>query len=301
MKAWMRYSLTAGSLLLPVAALYVLYQRWSGNEWVFPGELSFPWTAFLLVLFLMPLNWFLEVQKWQMLRQSGWKNALGDVLAGQGLALFSPNRIGDGIARISRAPREERVAAGSGFALSSASQFLITLAAGACALGFLPDLPLLRGFDQALVILAAGVSLALMLLFLFPGSVAARLPESKFSAVLHYGFSLRMRLLLLSFARYAVFSSQFAILVVALWPEASLAEVYAGIAVTYLISTLVPATVLGELGVRESAAVIAFSAFGHPEPALVAVALLWLVNLGIPSLAGALYIGKRAIFREARA
>jgi uncharacterized membrane protein YbhN (UPF0104 family) len=280
--------------------MYLLFQHWNSHEAVFSSTFSFPWFAFLLVSILMPLNWFLEVQKWRMLRQLDWKRAWGDVLAGQGLAMVSPNRIGDGVARVSRAPNEERIAAGSSFALGSASQFLITLIAGSFALSCLPKLPLLQGFDSFLVVLAGTSSLALLLLFFFPGLLSICLPESKFGTIAQHSFSLRIWLLLLSFARYAIFSSQFAILVVALSPELLLLKVYACIGVTYLISSMVPATVLGELGVRESSAVIAFSTLGNPGSALAAVALLWVINLGIPSLAGAIYISRRTLFREAR-
>ena len=57
----------------------------------------------------------------------------------------------------------------------------------------------------------------------------------------------------------------------------------------YLISAIIPTFVLGELGVRESAALLVMIPLGGDEMGIFAATFfLWLVNLLLPSAIGAI-------------
>ncbi|MCB0771783.1 MAG: hypothetical protein KDB93_00205, partial [Flavobacteriales bacterium] len=61
--------------------------------------------------------------------------------------------------------------------------------------------------------------------------------------------------------------------------------------VVYLVSTLIPTMLLSELGVRGSVAVAMFAPLGGPAAMVLLASFgLWLVNLALPALAGALIL-----------
>jgi len=63
------------------------------------------------------------------------------------------------------------------------------------------------------------------------------------------------------------------------------------IAMTYLVITIVPSIALVEFGIRGAAASYFFSAITLDIlPVLNAVFSLWLINLAIPALAGAIFM-----------
>ena len=99
--------------------------------------------------------------------------------------------------------------------------------------------------------------------------------------------SFRMRQLvivfLLSLARYAVFTFQFALLLHAI-ADVPLMSAMRSIPIVFLVTTLVPTTALTELGVRGSAATALLS--GEASGVVLSAALIWAVNVVMPALVG---------------
>ena len=94
-------------------------------------------------------------------------------------------------------------------------------------------------------------------------------------------------LLILSALRYLLFSTQFVLLVRAFAPGADLFVAYAGVALVFFAKSAIPAITLGDLGIRESAAVFFLGAFGIAEAAAFNASLgLFAVNLLLPALVG---------------
>ena len=95
------------------------------------------------------------------------------------------------------------------------------------------------------------------------------------------------RTLFISILRYVVFSTQFALLIKMLIPELSLLEVFVGISLMYLFTTLIPTSVLGEVGIRGSVAMFVFETF-TPQVAIVfqISLIIWIINIAIPTLVG---------------
>jgi uncharacterized membrane protein YbhN (UPF0104 family) len=91
----------------------------------------------------------------------------------------------------------------------------------------------------------------------------------------------------LSAVRYVVFSAQFVLLVHAFAPAAPWGPVAAGVAVVFLVKSALPQLTLGDLGVREGAAVFVLAGAGvAPAEALNASLAVFVVNLVLPALAG---------------
>src|SRR5690606_34279089 len=94
-------------------------------------------------------------------------------------------------------------------------------------------------------------------------------------------------LLALSALRYGVFSTQFVLLIQAFAPGASWGGAYAGVVLVFFAKSAIPAITLGDLGVRESAAVFFLGAYGIAEAAAFNASLgVFAVNILLPALSG---------------
>jgi uncharacterized membrane protein YbhN (UPF0104 family) len=96
-------------------------------------------------------------------------------------------------------------------------------------------------------------------------------------------------LLFLSMLRYAVFATQYYLVLLWFGFTGDAFDAYARIAVIYIVTTLVPTVALAELGLRESMAVLMLPAAGiSPEAAFSATFFLYLVNIATPAALGGL-------------
>lgn len=99
------------------------------------------------------------------------------------------------------------------------------------------------------------------------------------------------RTLFISILRYVVFSTQFALLIKMLIPELSLLEVFVGISLMYLFTTLIPTSVLGEVGIRGSVAIAIFQFYTAEVSIIFQISIvIWVINIVVPTLAGSLVL-----------
>ena len=99
------------------------------------------------------------------------------------------------------------------------------------------------------------------------------------------------RTLFISILRYVVFSTQFALLIKMLIPELSFLEVFVGISLMYLFTTLIPTSVLGEVGIRGSVAIAIFQFYTAEVSIIFQISIvIWFINIVVPTLAGALVL-----------
>lgn len=266
-----------------------------------------PWTAatFSAVCALMLVNWGLESRKWRILvgdveRITRWRAFLA-TLAGTPIGLITPNRVGEFVGRVLFLAPEHRIAASFATAVGSIAQFVVTVVAGLVglmALLFSTDRDSLSPAASAWVGLCALVAGAALLLYFNPDllrATIARIPlvrrwEGHAAVLERFGDRLLLRVLLISAARYTVFSAQFALLLFAL-ADIPLLDAMRSIPAVFLVSTLIPTVMLTELGVRGSIAVAFISQGpGHDQGVLLATTVLWLINLGVPALLGGIIL-----------
>ena len=107
-----------------------------------------------------------------------------------------------------------------------------------------------------------------------------------------------LNLLVLTFGFYFIFLIQFYILVCS-FGTASFMPAFLAISATMLVKSLLPISI-GDLGIRESAAIFFLGKIGvHESTAFNASILLFLINLLIPSLVGLVLVLKyRLIFQK---
>ena len=250
------------------------------------------------VLLLMILNWLLESRKWQLLTADfhsiSLKKAFISVLSGVATALFTPNRIGDFIGRLSHIPKQHR---GKGMLSSfygSFSQWLLTIIMGWMAWMQLGD-QFVDSFKVYVAISTIYFSIIVILLFLFLSKRKELKYFAKFDFLKHTppAISVRIKLISLSLFRYLIFTAQFYLLLRLLGVDLSYTLVLSKLGLFYLLTSLVPSTFWGELGIKESVAVWVFSGLIINSLVIVcATLLLWFINLLIPALAGNYFLYK---------
>jgi uncharacterized membrane protein YbhN (UPF0104 family) len=289
----------------------------SGIQGEYPIHKAF---QLVLILFLMGLNWITEARKWQLLVQPLEPMPLirsaTAVLSGISLGFFTPNRIGEYPAR-SLMLRKTGMADGILVSMAgSLAQLLVTIMTGCISLVFLLQ-PLFHSADIHPVTFYLLSGLLLLLPILLPAlylnlpGILRRLPAGAptlFSRLMQkltiftiYRRRELLAILLLSAFRYLVFTTQYFLLLRFFGIKVSFFEALALIAVVYFITTMIPSVALTELGIRGSVAIWVFSVYQpmtgldpHVFNAAVlsASVTLWLVNIGIPAMVGALLIFK---------
>lgn len=242
-----------------------------------------------IVVALVPLNLGLEVVKWRRLTGRAWGEAWRDVLAGAAAGFVSPNRAGDGLARVIRLPRGLRERGARAAMNGAAAQGWVTLAGGGIGL-----LALGRPAAGAAVCALALVGLA-VLLFWSPSLRAeprrrwmqrvARWLSKHVARDQRGPIPARRRLEIVGWSalRYAVFTGQYLGMLAAF----DVKERAAAVAVVWLVNAAVPTGALAEFGVREASALAVMQPAGAAVAGVVAATFaLWMLNLLIPGLLG---------------
>lgn len=284
----------------------------------------------ILLFLLMVANWSLETLKWRFLVSKVEKVDFGSaciaVLTGITVSIFTPNRVGEFFGRAFVLRKANPAKAILLTLVGSMSQLLVTVMAGSFALAFfLPGYVPFSGMWSSGMYLSVVAGMALVnivfVLFYFNvpllGSFSAWLAAKNWSRLSGYlrvlnDFSRTelLKVLLLSLARYVIFSVQF-FLVLMLFgvPVTPLSAVLA-IPVIYLALAAIPTVALSELGVRGSVAlfvlgmVIPGSALNHTIEAGLSIAIvsaataLWFINLAVPALAGMLFVYRLKFVRQ---
>jgi hypothetical protein len=284
-----------------LAIAFVIRSVYSALETVSPAEFLAAgrshWPLVVVAFILMPLNWWAEALKWQILTrpytQLNQKEAFRAVLKGIFLGFVTPNRLGDLGGKVASVPIDKSGHATGSFLLGSMAQGAMTLWAGALAIlfGAMPDS--MRAVEWPLIAGAASGAVLLTLL-VFAGKVPRWLlsrlnKHPELPGHLMISRHRALAVLGLSALRYVVFSGQFVLCLQAFGAEAGARELLAGVAVVYLLTSFIPSAVMGELGIREGAAILVLAEMSGPGGVLIATAAslcLWHINLLIPGLIG---------------
>lgn len=304
-------------LAIIVSCGYIAYKLWNEQQ---SGSLSLGFSSLgfhELLLFsasfaLVFVNWGLESIKWKLLMASiapiSWRNAVGSVLAGVSVSIFTPNRVGEFGGRIFFLNREHRVQGIGATLVGNLAQMLTTLIIG--VIGLLPFwffLDAARSFPFsvnilffiALVVIAGG-----LIVYFSMHRLETLLKHFKwvphkmhyFTYLAAYKKRLLLSVLGLSGLRYLVFSIQFFLLLKINGINLTPTVIALAISQIYLILTLVPTFALSELGVRSSVAVLVLGFFTPLSGAVILASVsLWIINLAFPALIGAYFLMKQRI------
>ena len=283
-------------------------------------------TYFWLAFSLMPINWLLESMKWQFLikrvEDISIIKAYQAVLAGTAISIFTPNRIGDYLGRIFILEKGDRLDGTVATIVGNLSQLMITIMMGSIAILYfmddivayaLPHYLNLSVFFKFLVIISN--FMGIYLFFKFP-MIERRLNKKfelhRYPIIRHFNLLSELTkkeifiTLSYSLLRFLTYSTQFYLLFLSFNIPMDFIE---GMLIVFLIFftfTLVPTIGVAELGIRGIITIFLFntlwpSEINHlnSESILITISsLLWLINLAIPSVLGALFIFKLRFIRK---
>ncbi|MBR08461.1 MAG: hypothetical protein CMP48_12395 [Rickettsiales bacterium] len=267
--------LWAAKILVTVLCIGFIIHKLTGYSYP-PGSLlismnNYQWVT--LSALLMPLNWYLEVQKWRMSieeEQLSFKEGVQAVLSGLALNWILPFTLGDVTGRLANAQNRKKV--GMALIITRTISMIITLAFGGCGVVYY------LGYSSKYYLLIVALSIT----SLFILSRVYRFAELK-----SYG-----RVICLSVIRYLVFSIQFIILIWALVPGLAWETIVLGVGWVFLFRSVVP-SLFGNFGIREASALMFFEKYLEvPAVILIPSLLIWIINTVIPSVIGAFLLFK---------
>lgn len=264
---------------------------------------------FLLPAFLlMFINWGLEALKWRILiaplEQIGFLPALRSVFAGVTVSIFMPNRVGEFAGRIFFLQRAGKIEATLKNMVGSLLQLLITLLAGVtvmcCHIRWSEELihasaiPLLAILAFVIFALITGV----IMLNRFRDKLSVRLQQ-----YLQALFAIPPRVLavvfLLSLVRYSVFMFQYYLVLLAFGTDPGFLTAIQLIALTFLVTSVIPSFALTEVVTRGAVAASLFALIKQDAGGVVAASLaVWIINLAIPALIGSAFISQLKFFKK---
>lgn len=302
-------------LIALTAVSYISYTLYSVGtaqiyQWKQTISLSFhSLTHFLLAFALMFINWGLEGVKWKMLSSKletlTWKQIYYGIYYGITLGMITPRRTGEFAGRIMMLAPQNRMPGLVLFTAGSLSQLAITLVMGTWSVFAL--IYLFPGFNASgfietkhistLIISSLALFLIVVALLLFSPVRKNKNNLKKLRKWLKpfelLSYSDIVRLLIISLFRYFVFIIQFYILLNLFGFQLSFGVAFHLISLNYLIMTMLPISAIWEVVVRGSVATFVFGLYANPSgisgieiSVLTATTFLWIINLGIPGLAG---------------
>lgn len=294
-------------LLVSFGIVFYKIKEFHGNSADKLKEILLPENGIiiLLIAFLMCLNWFLEAVKWKYLIRDIQNitliHSLHSVLVGVTVGLLTPKRLGEVGGRIVLLKKENQLKGIPAFGLGSIIQTSVTVFFGIIAGVVLIINFTTHGLENFnLLLIIASILLLFLLFFIFNLPLAVnwllRIPWLRkyaplFNPLAPQSRGKTARLLGIGITRYIIFSLQFFLLIRLFDHSAGAAESFTGIGLTYFIMTFLPLSSLIELGVRGSVAGFVFGLFTiQTGSGVMAVLSLWVINLGIPALMGAVIL-----------
>lgn len=257
------------------------------------------WILFALALLLVPLNWGLESKKWQLItglvEPISFKTASLSVYSGICAGNFAPGRATEFLGKLLYFSDANKTRVALLHFLNGMVQLSLTLIIGLAALVTKVDQwpPHLTAYAMPMIYF----SILLLVLFI---ALACR-SESLIQKISKWFSSkfpvhltpltippvLWMKLFSLSAIRYMVFGTQFWLLLNLYPGERMAGQLAEGIALYFMITSLLPMVSFLEAPIRAAIALVVLSQNGlSPAQLTLSTLLLWFLNIVLPSLVG---------------
>jgi uncharacterized membrane protein YbhN (UPF0104 family) len=287
-------------LIAAVLLIFALRKFFTDEQSVntFLKLLHTQWPWLLIVVLLLPVNWFLETAKWKRLIAAAetisWREAWSGVLAGLAIGAATPNRIGEFAGRVFQL-KATPVRDGIVFTLvSSLMQVIVTIAFGVIGLLMTdPDKYLHSGKAFLWTALVVGLVCAAIA---YARAAGGKTGEY-LAALKKIDSSTQATVLGLSALRYIVYTIQFFIMLRMCGIDAPGIELVWAIFVNYLAVTIIPSVMFSEIIVRGTVATGVIGGLcGNPGAAALAAVLLWMINVALPATAGLFFVKNISFF-----
>jgi hypothetical protein len=264
-----------------------------------------------VVVLLMIVNWVLESLKWwhltrQLAPMSVWK-AIESVFCGLTWAIITPNRFGEYGGRVMFLPNRKRIHGVFAMAVGSFGQNVITNVLGAGAyLWFLYTFIHLNAWLMAVITVGTLIFMAFMLIFYFNIKwMVSLLNRIKFLKKFHRFFDIMgkykarelLNIMCFCLSRFFVFTFQYYLIIHLLIPAIPIWEMTLLMFVFFFIQSAIPSLDIVDIGVRGAVALTLFGYVTDQATAVVvAVSLIYVINLIIPAILGSIFVLKLKFF-----
>jgi hypothetical protein len=271
----------------------------------------------ILVIVLMFANWTVEAWKWKLSVASIYPVSLLQsvkaVLSGVSFSVTTPNRVGEYLGRMLYLPEGNRLKSIPVTLVGSLSQLLVTFFWGTIGFVILKNNLIHYGLVNALFYRFAlsGLILVMMVLavlyFEVPGIEHLMEKWMKNSRYLYLIQSLRtfnmqllLKLLLLSFLRYAVFIVQYFLLFTLFDVRITIGMAWCTVSVLFLAMAIIPSVALVEIGLRGEVSLTLMGMFTNNNLGVGLTSVsIWFINLILPAIAGSiLFLGIKVFKRK---
>ena len=276
-------------------------------------------SVLILVIFLMFLNWFVESLKWRFLiskiEKVSIKTSLRAVFSGITVSSFTPNRVGEYGGRVFCLKHADRIQGVLITVIGSMAQLIVTIVFGLVGILLLPNL--MPSFDLFLkdlefsypIILFVVILLSTLLILLFLNASVFTILLSKFRFLAKfskyskvfsfYSSSELLEVLVYSFVRYIIFTSQYFILLNIFSVEVSYINSMILITTMLFVVSVIPTVAIAEIGIRGSVALYLFGLLSNNSIGILSATFsLWIINLVLPALIGIIFIFTLRFFRK---
>jgi len=252
----------------------------------------------------MPLNFFFEIIKWNLLIRKShpltFRLASRAVFSGLTMAMLTPNRIGEIFSRVFVLPKEKRIE-GIGYSgVNSLAQMVIVQLFGLIGMGILLlQLPyednLAHPVTYWIISVSIVISILLVLIFMNLNWIILIIQfirlDKKFPGLSQAFQSLNSHdkwlALGLSAAKYITFNLQFYFLIRYFGVDVTVGIGLPAIMTIFLLLNFFPVIAIGEAGIRGSVTLLILGLFSDADLGiLVSSLVLWILNVALPALAG---------------
>lgn len=266
-----------------------------------------------IALLLVPINIFLESIKWKLQMKpieniSNWKSFLS-IFTGISSSMFFPNRMGNFLGRIFMLEKGDRIKASLTTLVGGMAQMIATISIGLIATLFFIEKNIILicviFIISLLILMYFNIHLLKHFQFLIPKKFKEK-TEEYFEVFSLYNKIELLKILILSFARYFLYTFQFVLLIWAFKIPLNYFNAMIPISLTYLLMMIVPFITITEIAVRGSVSILVFekwmimndinTSFGIMV--FSASSLLWIFNIAIPALIGLFLTYRLKFFRN---
>ncbi len=265
----------------------------------------------LFIVALMFVNWGLEALKWKLLiaplEPIGFKSSLKGILCGITMSIFTPNRIGEFAGRVFFLEKADKIQASLMSLIGSFFQLSVTIIAGIFAFFILEkkyyDFFQIQQFistNDLFFLIAAFILFAVVIVFILFRNKNTSEKFKKYidTFKIHSGKNLNT-IFNLSMLRYIVFATQYYFALKVFGINGGTILLFSLIALTFLVTSVIPTFALTEIAVRSGVAIYFFGTISTSHASILAASLfLWIINLAIPALIGGVFVYKLKFFKE---
>ena len=294
-------------LSIVVGAFYFIYAKLTQNETIkFDEFLSFldkndvfSVKTIIFLIILSGFNWFFEIIKWKYLAHSIQKISLVDAikqsLAGLTTSLITPNRIGDYGAKALYYPKAIRKNVILLNLLGNVAQMTVTTILGVIGLLFFVNRYSIEiDYFKVIQFISILIIIGVFILFVTKQkwfNTIGYTMQSFIAPLKHITIKKHAINLLLSLARYLIFSFQFYYLLILFGVDIAYYNAMIVITSMYFLASIIPSISIFDVVIKGGSAVFLFGYLQVSEIAILSiVTLMWLLNFTIPALFGSYFV-----------